>query len=226
MLPLAGQPSSCFASQEVRGEGLKLEVHSPCGERGGEGTLRQRVNVKPAGTAVFNSAWEETPVTSVSMVPRGEGMTTTVRGESNQETRSSRSDVCCSRLCRCRLKMFVGKALRMGKLGLMAQALAWEPGNSGSVAHLYIWQGVKSWQVLTRTSHELICLYPLLSTSVTSVIEVVMLPLCVFVWQRDRQIPRSQGVAATQMILTRGVRSYGVLLHQVLSSCNPLQMTL
>lgn len=40
----------CFA-----GSTWRREVHSWWGERGGEGTQRQRVNVKTAGTAVFNA---------------------------------------------------------------------------------------------------------------------------------------------------------------------------
>ena len=63
---------------------------------------------------------------------RGEDLNASVRGGSNQETRSSRSDACCSRPHGCRLKMGVGKALRMGKLGPMTQALVWERGNSTS----------------------------------------------------------------------------------------------
>lgn len=66
MLPLAGQPSCCFALQEVPREGLKLEVHPLWGERGGGGTPGQRVNTKSAGTTVFDAAREETPVTNVS----------------------------------------------------------------------------------------------------------------------------------------------------------------
>lgn len=69
---------------------------------------------------------------------RGEVLNATVRGGSNRKTSSSRSDACCSRPHGCRLKIGVGKALRMGKLGPMTQALAWECGNSGPVAHLYI----------------------------------------------------------------------------------------
>lgn len=82
---------------------------------------------------------EKTPQLRMSQVMlRSKDMNITVRAGSNQETGSSKSDSCYSRPYRCRLKTGVGKTLKMGKVGPLAQALAMKSGNSGAVAYLYI----------------------------------------------------------------------------------------
>lgn len=184
MLPLAGQPSCCFALQEVPGEGLKLEVHPVWGERGGGATLGQRVNMKSAGTAVFDAAWEETPVTNVP-------------GDAKRWS----SECHCQRRKQSKDKFFQEWCLLFETTWVQVEDGCWEGTKDGKAGPNDSGTGVGMWKLrsccspLHLTCHEDFTWAHLplpYGIYLDNILEVVMLPSCVYMTARstDPQISK------------------------------------